>query len=197
MSRDASVLVVGLLAVVALAPASAQETETTSPLPVLGSSSARFGAGSSGSLAEVARHLRLAGSEGPQALEVNDLNLGQIAAEGQISVTEGNAPVPPPATAKGPQPGEAAVEDWEKRFGEQADAVKKAEERLAAIDQHRSETRDPYQANLGPYSSAPGSVTEGQLQRDEAARALTAESARLDALRKEARRLGVTAPGAR
>lgn len=197
MNREACVFVAGLLAVVALAPASAEEAETTSPLPVLGSSSARFGAGSAGSLAEVARHLRLAGSEGEQAMEVNDLNLGQIAAEGQISVTAGNAPVPARAAAKGPQAGETAVEDWEKRYGEQADTVKKAEEQLAAIDKFRSESRDPYQANLGPYSSAPGAVSAGQQQRDEAARALTAESARLDALRKEGRRLGSTAPGAR
>jgi hypothetical protein len=91
----------------------------------------------------------------------------------------------------GPQPGETELEDWERRYEEQSGAVAKAEEWLAAVDEHRSQAVDPYLPNTGPHSSAPGTVSPGQQQRDEAERALAEERARLDALRREGRRRGV------
>lgn len=192
MKRAAFVLVVGAVAAVGAPPVSAEGPETVPATPVLGSSAARFGPGSAGSLAEVTRRLRLEPAAEGRVLEVNDLNLLAIAAEGTISVTEGAVPAPEPRRTAGPEPGDTAVEEWEKRYGEQADAVKTAEEHLAAVDRFRNEARDPYQSGYGPYSQAPGMVSGGQVQRDDAARAVAEERTRLDALRKEGRRLGAT-----
>jgi len=186
------VLAIGVMASVIALPLAAEEPETTPATPVLGSAGARFGPGSAGSLAEVARRIRLQPAEEGRVLEVNDLNLGEIAAEGTISVAEGAVPPPAPRRAAGQEPGETAVEEWRERYGEQADTVKAAEERLSAIDQFRSESRDPYQSGYGAYSQAPGVVSGGQQQRDDAARAVAEERARLDALRREGRRLGAT-----
>lgn len=191
MTRRMGVLALVFVAVAGATQVSADETDTAAPIPVLGTSSARFGAGSAGSLAEVARQLRLAKPEGQGVMEVNDLNLGEVAASGAISVAEGATVSAGPAQRSGAEGGETRIDGWEKRFDEQVEAVAAAEELLAKIDEHRSQPTDPYMPRMGPHGSAPGAISPGQQQRDEAARALAEEQAKLDALRKEGRRLGV------
>ena len=192
--RSCRLASVGLLALSLAATAPAAEQAATPPAGAIGSSPSRLSGKKPRSLAELARDIRLA-RPGGGAVVVSDANLGQLAANGRISATTGSAApeAPQPAGAAG-TPTPTPREDWEKRYLEQAAAVKKAEKWLNQVDTDRGEARarDPYQQSLGPQSQAPGTSSASQTQRDDAARQLAQKQADLERLQEQGRRLGVT-----
>jgi hypothetical protein len=182
----------GLLALSVVVAAVAAEQTAPPPASTLGSSNARLTGKKPRSLAEMARDVRLS-QPGGGAVVVSDANLRELAAGGRISVATGAvAPTGPRPAGVAQTPTPSPREEWEKRYREQAEAVKKAEKWLNQVDQARSQARDPYQQSLGPYSQAPGAVSASQTQRDDAARELEQARQSLEQAQAQGRRLGVT-----
>lgn len=152
-----------------------------------------------GSLAAAAAriHLRRPPDEGEGGVVISDQNLRQMAAEGTVS--EGGGVGGSVVTGDKPAAGEqgGAVNPASALVGEylqQKRTVDGLEERLKNFDQQLAKpASDPHfaQSQNSPQFRAPGVVDRAQKQRDDLAKQLAEERAKLDGIRERARRDGV------
>ncbi len=142
-------------------------------------------------------HLRRPADEGRGPVVITNQNLGEVAGRGTVSEGGGvgSSSVVSAAPAGDQQKGDVnPANELVGRYLEQTRTVEGLEARLKNFDQQLAKpARDPHnpQSQNSPQFRAPGVVDNAQKQRDEVAKQLAEERAKLEALRARARREGV------
>jgi hypothetical protein len=193
-----------LLVVLSGEPALADETAPTTAAAsaaatVPAAAPARLGAaktdGKKGGLAAFAAKAELKGAgSGEGKITISNGTLAQTSDNGTLSVGGGVSAGAAPGAGKEPAsdvPGEpTAAEKWGKSFDEQQKKIAGMEKDLAAFDKQVSDGTDPYYDN-NIQNRAPGQVDPNLLTRQRAQQEIEAEKAKLEEMRRQARRDGV------
>jgi hypothetical protein len=188
-------------------PEKAEGAETPgSEAPVLGSKTSTT---KGSSLADVAGRIRLnkPAADGSGVVISND-NLSKVSSKGKISVAGSSTPASSaagsgePASTAGAGAAASADADAAKspanelitRYFDQKNKVDTLQFRLDDIDRQLAQpSPDPhyqYEHN-SPQNRAPGVQDQGAVQREEVAKELAAERAKLEAIRREAQQKGI------